>query len=205
MNLGPKFKICRRVGDRVFGKCQGTKFTISGTEKVRRGGKHPKRQPSEYAMQLLEKQKARYTYGLTERQFGNYARAVRLKHGGDHVTLLFKKLESRLDNIVYRLGLTNSRQASRQAVAHGHFLVNGRKVRVPSILLKTGDQIAIRPASQNKGIFANLGEKIQGHQTPEWLSFDVETLTGLVKGEPVKGQSDATIDFSSILEFYSRC
>lgn len=204
MKLGPKFKICRRVGDRVFGKCQGTKFTVSGTEKVRRGGKHPKGQPSEYALQLLEKQKARYTYGLTEKQFGNYARAVRTKHGGDHSTLLFKKLESRLDNIIYRLGLTNSRQASRQAVSHGHFLVNDKRVRIPSVLLKAGDKITIRPASQNKGIFSKLGEKVQGHQTPEWLSFDVETATGIIKGEPVKGQNEANIDYNSILEFYSR-
>ena len=204
MKLGPKFKICRRVGDRVFGKCQGTKFTVSGTERVRRGGKHPKGQPSEYAQQLTEKQKARYTYGLTEKQFGNYVRVVRVKQGGDHSTLLFKKLESRLDNIVYRLGLTNSRQASRQAVSHGHFMLNNKKVRVPSILLKAGDKITLRPASQNKGIFANLGEKVRGNQIPEWLSFDVETATGVVKGEPVKGQNEANIDFSSILEFYSR-
>jgi small subunit ribosomal protein S4 len=204
MKLGPKFKICRRVGDRVFGKCQGTKFTVSGTDRVRRGGKHPKGAPSEYAQQLTEKQKARYTYGLTEKQFGNYVRLVREKKGSDHVALLFKKLESRLDNIIYRFGLTSSRQASRQAVSHGHFLVNDKRVRIPSMLLKAGDKVTIRPTSQNKGIFANLGEKIQGHQIPEWLSFDVETSSGLVKGEPVRSQNDTVIDFSSILEFYSR-
>ncbi len=204
MKLGPKFKICRRVGDRVFGKCQGAKFTISGADKIRRGGKHPKGQPSEYALQLTEKQKAHYTYGLTERQFGNYARAVRVKQGGDHSTLLFKKLESRLDNIIYRFGLVTSRQAARQMVTHGHLLVNNKRVRVPSILLKTGDQIKIRPTSQNKGIFAKLGEKVQGQSTPDWLSFDVETSTGIVKGEPVKGQNEANIDFNFILEFYSR-
>jgi len=204
MKLGPKFKICRRVGDRVFSKCQSTKFTISGTEKIRRGGKHPKSAPSEYALQLLEKQKARYTYGLTEKQFGNYARAVRVRQGGDHSTLLFKKLESRLDNIVYHLGLVNSRQAARQVVTHGHIMLNDKRVRIPSILLKIGDTVKLRPASQNKGIFANLDEKVQGRQTPDWLSFDVETATGAVKGEPVKGQNEANIDFSSILEFYSR-
>ncbi len=204
MKLGPKFKICRRVGDRVFNKCQGTKFTVSGTDKVRRGGKHRKGAPSEYSLQLLEKQKARYTYGLTEKQFGNYARSVRTKHGEDYATLLFKKLESRLDNIVYRLGLANSRQASRQVVGHGHLMVNDKRVRVPSILLKVGDTVKIRPPSQNKGIFANLGEKNRDQQVPEWLSFDVETSTGTVKGEPVKGQNEATIDFGSILEFYSR-
>lgn len=204
MKLGPKFKICRRVGDRVFGKCEGTKFTVSGTEKIRRGGKHPKGAPSEYALQLIEKQKARYTYGLTERQFSNYVQAIKSKSGSDKTLLLFKKLESRLDNIVYRLGLTTSRQASRQAVAHGHFLVNNKRSRVPSTNLRPGDKIGIHPSSRNKGIFANLGEKLRGHQTPEWLSFDVETMTGTIKGEPVKGQNDSVIDYSSILEFYSR-
>lgn len=204
MKLGPKFKICRRVGDRVFGKCQSTKFTVSGTERVRRGGKHPKGSPSEYALQLLEKQKARYTYGLTEKQFGNYVRSVRAKQGEDHANLLFKKLESRLDNAVYRLGLTNSRQAARQLVAHGHIILNNKRVRVPSVLLKTGDEIKIHPTSKNKKVFADLPEKIKSHTPPEWLLMNPETLVTVVKGSPIRGQSEANLDFVSILEFYSR-
>jgi len=204
MKLGPKFKICRRVGDRVFGKCQSTKFTVSGTERIRRGGKHPKGAPSEYAQQLTEKQKARFTYGLTEKQFRNYVEAVKNKKGSNHAALLFNRLEMRLDNIIYRLGLTSSRQAARQMVSHGHILLNNRKMRIPSTLVKTGDQIKIRPQSASKGNFKDLAEKQKSYTLPEWLNFDTEKNEGTVKGEPVMGASEATIDFNSILEFYSR-
>jgi len=203
MKLGPKFKICRRVGDRVFGKCQGTKFTISGTERVRRGGKHPKGQASEYAQQLTEKQKARFTYGLTERQFSNYVAEAKKKPGHDHSVELYKRLESRIDNIIYRLGITNSRQAARQLVSHGHIIVNGTKTRVPSYLVRTGDKIGIRTGSRSKGPLTGLTEKLAGKNVPEWLSLDLEKGEAVVKGEPVFGQ-EGTINFGAILEFYSR-
>lgn len=203
MKLGPKFKICRRVGDRVFGKCQDTKFTVSGTERIRRGGKHPKGQPSEYAQQLTEKQKARFTYGLTERQFSNYVAEAKKKPGHDHSVELYKRLESRVDNIIYRLGLASSRQAARQLVSHGHITVNDAKIRVPSYLVKIDDKIGIRVGSRNKGPFAGMAEKLAGKNVPEWLSFDLEKGEAKVKGEPVFGQ-EGTINFSSILEFYSR-
>jgi len=204
MKLGPKFKICRRVGDRVFGKCQGTKFTVSGTERIRRGGKHPKGMPSEYAQQLTEKQKARYTYGMTEKQFSNYVAEAKKKAGNNHSAELYKRLESRLDNVIYRLNLTSSRQAARQLVSHGHITVNGTRVRVPSYLVKTGDKIGIRQGSLNKGPFANLTEKMAGLNAPEWLSFDPVKKEAVVKGEPVFGQNEGTINFEAILEFYSR-
>lgn len=204
MKLGPKFKICRRVGDRVFGKCQGTKFTVSGTDRIRRGGKHPKGAPSEYAQQLTEKQKARFTYGLSEKQFSNYVNDVKKKTGSNHSADLYKKLEQRLDNVIYRLGLTNSRQASRQLVSHGHITVNGQRVRIPSYLVKTSDKIGIRQGSLNKGPFSGLTEKLAGKQVPEWLSFDLTKNEAVIKGEPVFGQTEGTIDFGVILEFYSR-
>lgn len=203
MKLGPKFKICRRVGDRVFGKCEGTKFTVSGTERIRRGGKHPKGAPSEYALQLTEKQKARYTYGMTERQFSNYVNEAKKKQGSNASAELYKRLESRIDNVIYRLGLTKSRQASRQMVSHGHITVNGQKIRIPSYLVKTGDKISIREGSRNKGLFAGLTEKLAGHTVPEWLSFDLQKVEATVKGEPVFGQ-EGTINYGVILEFYSR-
>ena len=178
---------------------------LAGTEKIRRGGKHPKGAPSEYAQQLLEKQKARFTYGMTERQFSNYVKEAKKKEGQNHSAELYKRLESRVDNVVYRLGLANSRQAARQLVSHGHITVNGQKIRVPSYLLKIGDKVAIRQQSRNKGPFANLTEKLAGNSTmPEWLSFDLEKGEGAVKGQPVFGQAEASINFGSILEFYSR-
>ncbi len=204
MKLGPKFKICRRVGDRVFGKCEGTKFTVSGTERIRRGGKHPKGAPSEYALQLTEKQKARFTYGMTERQFSNYVNEAKKKQGGDPGVELYKRLESRIDNVIYRLGITSSRQASRQLVSHGHITVNGKKIRVPSYLVKIGDKIGIREGSKNKGPFTGLAEKLAGKSVPEWLSFDLQKGEVTIKGEPVFGQAEGTINYGVILEFYSR-
>lgn len=204
MKLGPKYKICRRVGDRVFGKCEGTKFTVSGTERIRRGGKHPKGAPSEYALQLTEKQKARFTYGMTERQFSNYVNEAKKKAGSNPSVELYKRLESRIDNVIYRLGMTSSRQASRQMVSHGHITVNGKKIRVPSYLVKIGDKIGIREGSKNKGPFAGLAEKLAGKTVPEWIGFDLQKAEITIKGEPVFGQAESTINYGVILEFYSR-
>ncbi|OJI08912.1 MAG: 30S ribosomal protein S4 [Candidatus Vogelbacteria bacterium CG10_big_fil_rev_8_21_14_0_10_49_38] len=202
MKLGPKFKICRRVGDRVFGKCEGPKFTVSGTERIRRGGKHPKGAPSEYALQLTEKQKARFTYGLSERQFSNYVKQAK-KKGGRPTTELYQKLESRVDNVIYRLGLTSSRQAARQMVSHGHIAVNGQKIKVPSYAVKVGDRVSVRSTSKNKGPFANLSEKLADKNTPEWLAFDPTKIEAEIKGRPIES-SDGSINFVSVLEFYSR-
>lgn len=204
MKLGPKFKICRRVGDRVFGKCEGTKFTVSGTDRIRRGGKHPKGAPSEYATQLTEKQKARFTYGMTERQFSNYVNEAKSKSGSNASVELYKRLESRVDNVLYRLGLTSSRQAARQLVSHGHITINGKRIRVPSYLVKIGDKIGIREGSRGKGPFTGMAEKLAGRTTPEWLSFDLQKGEATIKGEPVFGQTESNINFGVILEFYSR-
>ncbi|MFA5736800.1 MAG: 30S ribosomal protein S4 [Candidatus Paceibacterota bacterium] len=204
MKIGPKYKICRRIGDRVFGKCQTTKFTISGPDKKRRTGKRPKGAPSEYALQLLEKQKARFSYGITERQFSKYVEGVKKHKGSDRATSLFKTLENRLDNVIFRLGLASSRALARQLVSHGHILVNNRRTRVPSLQVKVGDKIKIRPQSLNNGVFQNLTEKIKDYNTPEWLSLDIEKGEGVVKGEPVVGKAETIINFESILEYYSR-
>lgn len=204
MKTGPKFKVCRRLGDRVFGKCQSTKFTVSGTEK-KKIGKRPKGAPSEYALQLLEKQKAKFTYGVSEKQFSNYVESAKSTNKKDSPTLnLFKMLESRIDNVVYRLGLAQSRSFARQMVAHGHILVNGKKTRVPSRQIKQGDKISIRPQSRPKGLFKDVNEKNNNLILPEWLSFDHEKGEGEVRGEPIIGKTESTLDFSSILEFYSR-
>ncbi len=204
MKTGPKFKICRRLGDKVFGKCQTTKFAISGTEKKRKTSKHPKGAPSEYALQLLEKQKAKYTYGTTEKQFRGYVDKVKKVKGSNHSVDLYKNLESRLDNIVFRMGIAGTRSLARQLVSHGHILVNNRKVRVPSAAIKIKDVIKIRPESRNKAVFSDLTDKAKNYSVPEWLSFDFEKNEGVVRGIPLMGKSESIIDFSSILEFYSR-
>ncbi|HNZ55472.1 MAG TPA: 30S ribosomal protein S4 [Candidatus Paceibacterota bacterium] len=204
MKIGPKYKICRRVGDRVFGKCQTTKFTISGPDKKRRTGKRPKGAPSEYSLQLLEKQKARFTYGVTERQFAKYVAGIKKHEGSNRAISMFKTLETRLDNVIFRLGLAPSRALARQLVSHGHILVNNRRTRVPSTQVRVGDKISIRPQSKNNGVFQNLTEKTKDYTIPEWLSLDLEKGEGVVKGEPIAGKAETTINFELILEFYSR-
>jgi small subunit ribosomal protein S4 len=202
MKIGPKYKIARRLGDRIFPKTQTSKFTVSGTElktknKSRRGS-------TEFGLQLIEKQKARYTYGISEKQFSNYVKKVHESKTDSPATSLFVALESRLDNVVFRLGLVNSRLFARQVVAHGHILVNGRKVTIPSYKVRVGDKIAVRPQSKDNGIFRGLAERNQNYNVPAWLTFDPEKLVGEVKAAPIASTSESNLNFGAILEFYSR-
>lgn len=204
MKVGPKYKICRRVGDKVFGKCQTTKFTISGSQRSFSGKRRPK-PLSEYGAQLLEKQKAKYTYGVAEKQFSNYVKKARSSTTGTPVDNLFKLLETRLDNVVYQMGIVSSRTFARQVVSHGHILVNDRKVTIPSYQVRPGDRIVIRPQSANKAIFLDLVEKNKEHRVPEWLSFDPIKKAGAVKAlPPLRRDSETTLNFNSVMEFYSR-
>jgi small subunit ribosomal protein S4 len=201
MRTGPKYKICRRVGDKVFGKCQTTKFSISGSDK---NNKRPKA-VSEYGAQLLEKQKAKYTYGVAERQFANYVKRARSVAGASPVDQLFKLLETRLDNVIFQMGIVPSRTFARQVVSHGHILVNGRRITIPSYQVRPGDKISIRPQSGGKGIFRDLIERTKEHRVPEWLIFDPNTKQGEVKAlPPLRKDSETTLNFNSIIEFYSR-
>src|SRR3989344_2177631 len=131
MRIGPKFKIARRLGSRVFSKTQTTKFSISGSERKtgKQGGRRPKAL-SEYGQQLIEKQKARYTYGLKEHQFANYVKNIKAKKGSTSVAELYRALESRLDNVVFRLGIAPTRSFARQMITHGHITLNGRRVNI---------------------------------------------------------------------------
>src|SRR3989344_3371850 len=125
----PKFKICRRLGSGVYDKCQTTKFSTSSKGGMA-SGKRPKA-PSEYGAQLIEKQKIRFSYGISERQLSNYVKKASLMKGAG-AEKLYEELESRLDNVIYRMGLASTRRAARQMVSHGHFIVNDKKVTIPS-------------------------------------------------------------------------
>jgi small subunit ribosomal protein S4 len=207
MITGPKYKICRRLGGRVFGKCQTTKFSTSGSEqRGGRGGKKTGRpkQLSEYGTQLIEKQKARFSYGLKEHQFANYVKNIRGHKVKNPTGALYQLLESRLDNVVYRLGLANTRAFARQLVSHGHITVNGRRLNIPSYQVKTGDKVAIRTQSRAAGAFKNLAERLKDYHTPGWLLFDEEKSEGVVKALPLPGEAEVDINFGAILEYYSR-
>ncbi len=204
MRTGPKYKIARRLGEKVFPKCQTTKFTVSGSG-GRDKNKGKRKSPlSEYGKQLLEKQKAKYIYGVSERQFANYVKEARKSKEKSISEALYKNLERRLDNVVFRLGLAKSRAFARQMVSHGHITVNGKRMNVPSSTVSVGDIISIRTQSKTKGLFLDFEERTKSYTAPLWLSLDEKKMEGVVKELPLYGEMEFNLNFNSILEFYSR-
>ncbi len=203
MKLGPKFKIARRLGAPIFEKTQTAKFKASLENKEGKKGKRPGAK-SDFGKQLIEKQKARFTYGISERQFSKYVRDVIESKSHTQIPDLFIKLETRLDNVVYRLGLVPTRQFARQVTSHGHIMVNGRKLNVPSYTVKVGDQISIREGSKSNSIFKELDEKIKTVGTPSWLTWNTEKKQASVLRLPTLEGQDLLFDLSAVLEFYKR-
>lgn len=202
MKTVKQYKICRRLGPGVFEKCQTTKFAISEARHAKNGkGKRPK-PLSVYATQFIEKQKIRFMYGINERQFSNYIKEAIAQKGISATEHLFESLENRLDNVVYRLGLTHSRRLSRQMVSHGHIIVNGKKTTIPSQRVKVGDIVSVRPGSQKSVLFSDMANKMKEYTCPNWLTFNVDNLTGTVQGKPKN--IEGYIDLNTALEFYSR-
>lgn len=200
MKIGPKFKICKRLGSAVFEKCQTQKFAVSEARSAKRGGR--RRRLSNYGQQLLEKQKARYTYGMSERQFARYVKNSLAGKGENPAQQLFEKLESRLDNVVFRLGLATTRRMARQLVSHGHILVNGTKSTFPSHNLQVGDKISVR--RKDKTVFKNMEDFFKSYNQPNWLNFDQKKLEGEVIGMPTYDTTENLFDLTTVIEFYSR-
>ncbi|PIP86747.1 30S ribosomal protein S4 [Candidatus Campbellbacteria bacterium CG11_big_fil_rev_8_21_14_0_20_44_21] len=207
MKTGPKFKICRRLGSDIYEKCQTQKYILSESKKSRNIGKGKKRRKvlSDYGKQLLEKQKVRFTYGISEKQFKNIVKEAVSKKGKEAKEALYEILESRLDNTVYRLSLAPSRRMARQMVSHGHITVDGRKVTIPSFGLRKGHKISIREGSKNKGFFVNLDEKIKdGGAIPAWIKFDLPKREALISGRPKMSAGESLLDLNTVIEFYSK-
>ncbi len=206
MKIGPKYKICRRLGPGVFEKCQTQKFTLSEAKSVRpTGRKHGGGGArSDYGIQHREKQRVRLTYGITERQFSSLVSAAVARRGTASTVQLYANLETRLDNIVYRMGLATTRRQARQMVAHGHILVNGVRIMVPSHHARVSDEISIREGSRKKTLFIGLDEQLKNTSTPSWLSMNTEKRSAVVKGVPTPGQAETMFDLGSVIEFYSR-
>jgi small subunit ribosomal protein S4 len=197
----PKFKIGRRLGAGVYDKCQTPKFSASSGKFAGPGARRPKAL-SEYGAQLIEKQKVRFSYGITERQLSNYVKKASLVKGAGAGEKFYESLESRLDNVVYRMGLAPSRRGSRQMVSHGHFIVNNHKVTIPSYEVKINDIIKIREGSKIKKIFDNLVERLKEYNSPTWLSFDPIKMEGKILAKPKNAET--FLDLNAVLEFYSR-
>lgn len=202
-------KLCRREGQKLFLKgerCLTPKCAIE-----RRNyppGEHGKkatfrRKVSEYGMQLREKQKARRIYGVMERQFRRYFRDASRRTGMTGATLL-AILESRLDNVVYRLGFADSRPQARQLVRHGHFDVNGRKTNIPSYLVRAGDVISVHGSSKDATYFKDRIQIMDPSRVPAWLSVDVAAMSGRVESEPGREDIEIPLNEQLIVEYYSR-
>jgi len=197
---GPKTKIARRLGEAIYGidkSFERKKYPPGQHGRNKRGGKH-----SEYRIQLYEKQKAKYTYGILERQFRNmFDKALRKK--GNTGEVLLQLCESRLDNIVYRLGLATSRNGARQLVTHRHITVNDKLQSIPSAILKPGDVIAIKESSKNhKAIHQSL--ELKSGITLDWLRWNKDTNTGTFHTVPHRVQIPERINEQLIVELYSK-
>jgi small subunit ribosomal protein S4 len=208
--IGPVCKLCRREGEKLFLKGQRCFTPKCAFE--RRGyppGEHGRdaqwrrRRVSDYSRQLREKQKTRRIYGVTERQFRRYYRIAAQQRGLTGENLL-KMLECRLDNVVYRLGYSESRAHARMLVTHGHFNVNGRRTDVPSMLVQPGDAIEVREGSRKRTFFQGLADIAEPKTVPAWLERDLSDLSGKMLVAPERTDIDASLNDQLIVEYYSR-
>ena len=203
---GPVCKLCRREGEKLFlkgAKCYSEKCPVVDRNFV--PGQHGKgrKKTSEYGLQLRAKQKARRYYGVLENQFHHYFELAERKTGVTGENLL-RILESRLDNVVYRLGWANSRAEARQLVVHNHFTLNGKKVNVPSLLVKAGDIVALKAGSRDSVKIKEILEANDGRPTPTWMDLNKETLEAKIVNLPSREEIDAPIEEQLIVEFYSK-
>ena len=198
---GPKTKISRRFGVAIFGPSKALERKNYGPGM--HGPKGSRRKQSEYAVALAEKQKLRYQYGILERQFRRYFSIALSRRGVTGETLL-QLLETRLDNVVYRLGFANSRSAARQMVSHGHVQVNGRKVNISSFNVKAGDAITVKEKPQSRRLAAKNLELTQITPVPDWLVVDKEQFSGKVSRIPTREEIAPIVNEQLIVELYSR-
>jgi len=201
MRIGPKYKLARRLGTPIFEKTQTPRYAISLARKEK-NDQMPTRPKSEFGKQLIEKQKARFSYGLSERQFSNYVK--KSLNTNEPTQKLFQFLELRLDNALYRAGLAKTRLQARQIASHGHATINGRRVTVPSIALKENDVVGVREGSKASALFSDIGERNKALTLPIWLTSAEGGLGAKVVGKPVYVPKESVFDLGAVLEFYSR-
>ena len=195
VNRVPVLKRCRSLGmDPVY---------LGIDKKSNRQLKRSNRKMSEYGLQLREKQKAKFIYGVLEKPFRNYFEKAQRMNGmtGDNLMIL---LESRLDNVVFRMGFARTRREARQIVHHKHVLVNGKQVNIPSYLIKAGDTVEIKEAKKSSPRYKEIVEVTGGRMVPDWLEVDQENLKGTVKELPAREAIDVPVDEMLIVELYSK-
>jgi len=206
-DLDPKCKKCRREGEKLFLK--GERCLTPKCSVVKRNyppgfsGPMNNQRLSQYGIQLREKQKAKRIYNILEKQLRNYFLAANRKRGKTGEGLI-ELLESRLDNVVYRLSLAKSRSQAREMVSHGHISVNGKKVTIPSYIVKVNEVISFNKNSVKKKGFANISKSIVKEDIPSWLEMDIKNLSGKVTRKPQKDDIGYKINTNLIVEYYSR-
>ena len=196
---GPKSKIARRFKEAIFGPDKALERRTYGPGQ--HGNTRRRKKESEYSTQLAEKQKAKYTYGILEKQFSNLFKSASSKQGitGE---ILLQMCENRLDNVVFRLGLSPTRRGARQLVSHRHITINGTVVNIPSCSLRPGDVVAVREKSKSLEIISmSLGSNTQSH---DWLNWDAQAMSGTVVSAPTRDQIPENIKESLIVELYSK-
>lgn len=205
---GPACRLCRRENTKLFLK--GDKCTSDKCPLVRRAkapGQHGanagRKRVKEYGLQLREKQKARRYYGILEKQFNNYFEKADKKPGQTGENLL-TMIESRLDNVVYRMGMADSRRQARQLVRHGHFQINGKKANIPSILVKKGDVVSVKESSRKSALIKMLIENISGRSVPAWIELDAENAVATIVAMPTREDIDFPFEEHLIVELYSK-
>jgi len=209
--LEPVCKLCRREGEKLFLKGQRCLSPKCPFERKREyaPGQHGKSEMmrrtrmSDYSRQLRAKQKARRIYGILERQFRRYFKLALQKRGLTGLNLL-QTLELRLDNVVFRMGLSENRAQARQMVTHGHFLINGHITDIPSMVLKPGDVVTLRGQSRENTLFKNMAEVAEKRNCALWLERDLKTMSGRVLRLPERGEIDGNLNEQLIVEYYSR-
>lgn len=201
LRIKSKYKIAKRLGASIFEKTQTQKFALSEarSKKERRGG----RAASDYGRQLLEKQRVRFTYGITEKQLAAYAEKA--YDAVNPSEALHRTLEERLDSVMYRTGFATTRRAARQMVSHGHITVNGTRVTVPSHRVKKGDTIAVREGSRSSALFSHLSDpEVGARALPSWVKVDFSLMRVEITGNPACAPGEVGLDYPAVFEFYSR-
>ncbi len=205
---GPSCRLCRREGCKLYLKgerCLSDKCAISRREQApgQHGAGSGRRRVKEYSLQLREKQKAKRYYGILEKQFENYFKKADRKEGQTGENLL-TMIERRLDNVVYRMGMADSRKEARQLVLHAHFTVNGKKVNIPSYEVRKGDVIALKETSRKLEKFKVLIENITARTVPSWMDVDKENIVATIKELPSREDVDFPFEEHLIVELYSK-
>jgi small subunit ribosomal protein S4 len=211
-NLGPVCRLCRREGEKLYlkgercftPKCAFERRGFAPGQHGRTGSRGSRSgRESDYLRQLRAKQRARRVYGVLERQFRRYYEVALQRRGLTGLNLL-QILESRLDNVIYRLGFAANRAQARLLVTHGHFMVNGRRTDVPSMLLKDGDTVAVREGSRGLEYFKVMPDLAEGRTSPSWVNRDLREMSGSVQRLPERAEIDGFLNEQLIVEYYSR-